>query len=56
MKKNASSVQNNLTDQNIDQFCSSIEKLLKNIKSKTSKPLKNDFMLDRFMFDDFLEE
>lgn len=52
MKKTNSAENKSLTDKNIDQFCSSTEDLLKNIRSKSSKSHKNDYILDQVMFDE----
>ncbi|UCH82092.1 MAG: hypothetical protein JSW20_05540 [Nitrospiraceae bacterium] len=56
MKKTASSMDTSITDKNIDQFCSSIEKLLTNIKSKRSKPRTYDNRHDQNMLDNEMDD
>jgi len=56
MKKNTSAVNIPLTDEHIDQFCLSIEQLLNNIKSKSSKAPRKDYMLDPVMFDELTND
>lgn len=56
MKKTAPSKRNPMTDDRIDQYCSHVEKLLQNLKSKSNKSQNNDYLLDKVLYDNLMED
>lgn len=56
MKKIVPFGENALTEDRIDQYCSGVEHLLQNLKSKRNKSPNNDFLLNHDFHDEFQED
>ena len=56
MKKNIPFWENALADDRIDQYCSGVENLLQNLKTKRNKSQNNDYLLNQNFYDEFQED
>ena len=56
MKKSVSSMKKSILDDSIDHYCSCVENLLQNLKSKSSKPQNNDYLLNQILHDEMNED
>lgn len=56
MKKNIPFWENTLADDRIDQYCSGVENLLQNLKTKRNKSQNNDYLLNQNFYDEFQED